>query len=323
MPIITSSYKAPLLFQNGHAASIYPSLFRVIKGVTTTRERITTPDDDFLDLDWSKKGHKKLIVVLHGLEGDAGRPYVQGMIKLFNQNGYDGVGLNFRGCSGEMNRSLRMYHSGEITDVSFVLDYIGENYDYEEMVLIGFSLGGSVTLNYVGRKGKNVHPLLKKAMAVSVPVDLVESAKGLDGGKFNSLVYVRRFLGKLYEKTEAKEAQYPGTFDLKVIKKYTTFYEFDHNVTAKVSGFEGAIDYYTKASSKPFLPNVAIPTYILNAKNDSFLSDTSYPFVEAKSNPNVFLEVPEKGGHVGFAQFGTNGVYYSEEQALKFVLGQM
>ncbi len=105
MPIINSSYKAPLLFQNGHAASIYPSLFRVIKGVSTTRERITTPDDDFLDLDWSKKGHKKLVVVLHGLEGDAGRPYVHGMIKLFNQNGYDGVGLNFRGCSGEMNRS--------------------------------------------------------------------------------------------------------------------------------------------------------------------------------------------------------------------------
>jgi len=110
MPILTSSYHAPLLFRNGHAASIYPSLFRVVKGVSTTRERITTPDDDFLDLDWSKKGHNKLVVVLHGLEGDASRPYVQGMIKLFNQNGYDGVGMNFRGCSGEMNRSLRTYY---------------------------------------------------------------------------------------------------------------------------------------------------------------------------------------------------------------------
>lgn len=322
MPIITSSYKAPLLFRNGHAASIYPSLCRTVKGVATTRERITTPDDDFLDLDWSKKGYQKLVVVLHGLEGDASRPYIQGMIKLFNQNGYDGVGLNFRGCSGEMNRALRMYHSGEITDVGFVLEYIGKNYDYRELVLIGFSLGGSVTLNYLGRKGKAVHPLLKKAIAISTPIDLVKSAKGLDAGRFNSMVYVNRFLRKLYEKTVQKEAQYPGTFDLKAIKKYTTFYEFDHHVTAPVSGFESALDYYTKASSKPFLSNVAIPTYVLNAENDSFLSDTSYPFAEAKSNSNLFLEVPKRGGHVGFAQFGRGGVYYSEEQALKFVLEQ-
>ena len=322
MPILTSSYHAPLLFRNGHAASIYPSLFRVVKGVSTTRERITTPDDDFLDLDWSKKGHNKLVVVLHGLEGDASRPYVQGMIKLFNQNGYDGVGMNFRGCSGEMNRSLRTYHSGEISDIGFVLDYIGEQYAYQEIVLIGFSLGGSITLNYVGRKGKMVHPLLKKAIAISAPIDLIPSAKGLDDGWFNSLVYVRRFLGNMYEKAVQKEAQYPGTFDLAAVKKCTTFYEFDDKVTAKVSGFDGVLDYYTRASSKPFLPNVAIPTYILSAKNDSFLSDSSYPFVEAKNNPNLFLEVPERGGHVGFAQFGKNGVYYSEEQALKFVLGQ-
>ena len=100
-------------------------MFRKVKDLKTTRERITTPDDDFLDLDWSKQGNAKLVVVIHGLEGDAGRPYVQGMIRLFNRHGYDGVGMNLRGCSGEINRSLRMYHSGEIGDVSFVLDYIG------------------------------------------------------------------------------------------------------------------------------------------------------------------------------------------------------
>ena len=322
MPIIPSKYKAPFLFQNGHWSSIYPSVFRKIKGIATIRERITTPDQDFLDLDWSKKGHQKLILVLHGLEGDAGRPYVQGMIKLFNQNGYDGVGLNFRGCSGEINRSLQMYHSGDIRDVSFALDYIGTNYDYREIVLIGFSLGGSITLNYVGRKGTKIHPLLKKAIAVSTPIDLVKSATGLDEGKFNNLVYVRRFLKKLYEKAELKEAQYPGTFDLKKIKKHTTFYGFDDAVTARVNGFKSALDYYTKASSLPFLKNITIPTYILSAKNDSFLSDTSYPFALAESNPNIYLEVPEKGGHVGFPQFGKNGVYYAEERALDFVLGR-
>ena len=320
MPIIPSKYQAPLLFQNGHWSSIYPSVFRKIEGLQTTRERITTPDDDFLDLDWSKKGHQKLVLVLHGLEGDAGRPYVQGMIKLFNQHGYDGVGMNFRGCSGEMNRTLKMYHSGEIRDVSFVLDYIGENYDYQEIVLIGFSLGGSITLNYVGRKGTQVHPLLKKAIAVSTPVDLVKSAIGLDEGKFNNLVYVRRFLNKLYEKVVLKEAQFPGTFDLNAIKKHTTFYGFDHAVTAKVHGFKSALDYYTKASSLPFLENIAIPTYILSAKNDSFLSDSSYPFDIANNQPNIFLEVPEKGGHVGFPQFGKKGVFYAEERALDFVL---
>lgn len=319
MPIINSKYKAPLLFRNGHWASIYPSLFRKVDGVSTTRERINTPDDDFLDLDWSKKGHDKLILVLHGLEGDASRPYVQGMIKLFNQNGYDGVGMNFRGCSGEINRALRMYHNGEIEDVSFVLDHIGKNYDYQEIVLIGFSLGGNVTLNYVARKGKKVHPLLKKAVAISVPTDLVESAKILDSEWFNSKVYVRRFLTQLYEKTRLKEQQYPGTFDLDTIKNYTTFYDFDHHVTAKVSGFDGALDYYTKASSLPHLSNIAIPTLIINAKNDSFLSDTSYPYAVAEKNPLVYLEVPKHGGHVGFAQFGNNGVYYTEKRALDFV----
>ena len=305
---------------NGHWSSIYPSVFRTIKGVQTTRERITTPDADFLDLDWSKKGHQKLVLVLHGLEGDAGRPYVQGMIKLFNQYGYDGVGMNFRGCSGEINRTLKMYHSGEIRDVSFVLDYIGNNYEYQEIILIGFSLGGSITLNYVGRKGAAVHPLLKKAIAVSTPIDLVQSAKDLDEGKFNNVVYVRRFLSKLYEKVVLKEAQFSGTFDLAAIKKHTTFYGFDHDVTAKVHGFESALDYYTKASSLPFLENIAIPTYILSAKNDSFLSDSSYPFDIATKQSNIFLEVPERGGHVGFPQFGTNGVFYAEERALDFVL---
>lgn len=323
MPIIPSKYQAPFLFRNGHWASIYPSVFRRIKGVQTKRERITTPDNDFLDLDWSKKGADKLVLVLHGLEGDAGRPYVQGMIRLFNQHGFDGVGLNLRGCSGEINKALRMYHSGEIEDVGFVLDYIGQSNRYQSIILIGFSLGGSITLNYVGRKGSSVHPLLKKAIAVSTPTDLVESAKQLDNDQFNSKVYVRRFLSKLYEKTVLKEKQYPGTFDLKMVKKYTTFYEFDHNVTAKVSGFDGALDYYTRASSKPFLENVAIPTYILSAKNDSFLSDSAYPYEAAKNNPNIYLEVPERGGHVGFAQFGKNGIYYSEERALDFVLGRL
>lgn len=323
MPILSSTYKAPYLFQNGHWASIYPSIFRKINGMKMTRERIATPDDDFLDLDWAKHGRDKLVLVIHGLEGDSGRPYVQGMIRLFSQHGYDGVGMNLRGCSGEINRSLRMYHSGEIEDVSFVLDYIGNKYTYQEIVLIGFSLGGSITLNYVGRKGTRVHPLLKKAIAISTPVDLVKSAKGLDQGSFNRLVYVRRFLGKLYEKVVLKETQYPGTFDLKSIKKHRTFYAFDDEVTAKVNGFDNALDYYTKASSLPFLKNIAIPTYILNAKNDSFLSDTSYPFEEAIANPNVYLEVPESGGHVGFSQFGTKGIYYSEKRALDFVLGNL
>ncbi|MEM1123980.1 MAG: alpha/beta fold hydrolase [Bacteroidota bacterium] len=288
--------------------------------VTNKRERISTPDDDFIDLDWSKKGFDKLVLVLHGLEGDASRPYVQGMIRLFNQNGYDGVGMNFRGCSGEMNKALRMYHNGEIEDVGLVLRHIEEKYQYGEIVLIGFSLGGNVTLNYVARSGQEVHPLLKKAVAFSVPTDLVASAKVLDGEWFNSKVYVKRFLKQLYEKARLKEQQYPGTFDLPKIKKFTTFHDFDHHVTAKVSGFESAIDYYTKASSLPHLKNIAIPTLIVNAKNDSFLSESSYPFDAAHNHPFVYLEVPKHGGHVGFAQYDKNGVYYSEKRALDFVL---
>ena len=324
MPIIQSHF-APKrwLFKSTHISTIYASLIRRwIPQVKFQRERLELADGDFLDLDWSKKGHSKLLLVLHGLEGDAGRPYVQGMIKLFNQNGYDGVGMNFRGCSGEINRSLRMYHNGEIEDVGFVLDHIGQNYDYKEIVLIGFSLGGNVTLNYVARNGNKVHPLLKKAVAFSVPTDLVESAKVLDGVWFNSKVYVRRFLTQMYEKTRLKEQQYPGTFDLDAVKKFTTFHDFDHHVTAKVNGFDSASDYYIKASSLPHLKNIAIPTLIISAKNDSFLSDTSYPYQIAEQHQKVFLEVPKHGGHVGFIQFGKDGIYYSEKRALEFVLGQ-
>ena len=168
MPIIDSTYKPSFLFKNGFVSTVYSGLVRRVK-LKQERERITLKDGDFLDLDWSfsKEKTNKLILCFHGLEGHGQRPYVTGVAKLFNEKNIDAICVNFRGCSGEMNLVRRVYHSGETTDLDFVVHTILEKYDYEEVILIGFSLGGNVVLKYAGEKGKNIHPKIKKAFVGS------------------------------------------------------------------------------------------------------------------------------------------------------------
>ncbi len=316
MPLIKhSTYKAPPLLRNGHLNTIYAGAFRSVRDLTYERERIHTPDGDFLDLDWSTVSSDRLVIVLHGLEGSAQRPYTRGMIRYFNQNGWDGLGMNFRGCSGEPNRLLRSYHVGETSDLDTVIQHVLSLDRYREVVLVGFSLGGNVTLKYIGEKGTQVHPIIRKAVALSVPCH-VPSANEVFNHWQNKL-YMHRFMRSLNAKMQYKAAQFPG--QLKINGRLPrNFNEFDEIFTAPVHGFANAHDYWTRNSSLPFLENTVIPTLLINAMDDSFLSQACFPTALADGHRRFYLETPRRGGHCGFVTFNDNGTYWSEKRTFEF-----
>lgn len=317
MPIINSNYKPPFLFRNGFISTVYSGLIRRISKVNQERERITLRDSDFLDLDWSyaQGNTKKVIVVLHGLEGNAQRPYMTGVAKLFNENNIDAVCINFRGCSGEQNLKYRSYHSGSSEDLEDIFSHIIKAKDYTEIYVHGISLGGNMILKYLGER-TDVPSQIKCVIAVSVPCNLNGSCQELH--KVKNKLYHDRFKKQLLDRLKVKQKQYSQILTLKDIKSIKTLKDFDDVYTSKAHGFNDAIDYYKQCSSLQFLPNIKTPTLIINALNDSFLSDECYPINEAEDNPYLFLEMPKYGGHVGF--YESRNVYYNESRALDFVV---
>lgn len=315
MPQQDSNYAPPILFRNGHFSTIYSGIIRSVNGVVQNRERIALSDGDFLDLDWSyaQSKSKKLVVLLHGLEGDAQRPYITGSAKILNQNGYDCCAVNLRGCSGEPNIKYRSYHSGATEDLMNILDHILSTRDYKSIFLKGFSLGGNLLLKYLG-EGNQIPTELKGAVAVSVPCNLHDSCKQLLSTK--NILYAIRFKGNLLEKLRQKQAMFPEKISNDDIKKIKTLMDFDDAYTSKAHNFKNALDYYEQCSSLQFLPNIQVPSLIINAKNDSFLGPDCYPVLETDNNPNLHLEMPNYGGHVGF--WGKNNITYTEKRALDF-----
>lgn len=314
MPLLPSKHRPPFYLFNGHLQTIVPSLFRQVEGVQYERERLLTPDDDFIDVDWSRVGSDALLVLSHGLEGDTGRPYITGMVKAFNAEGVDAMAWNYRSCSGEPNKLLRSYHLGASDDLDFVLQHALASGKYKEVYLVGFSAGGNITLKYLGEAPDQVPPQVKRATMFSTPIDLKGSAQRI------SKIYTQRFLKTLGEKLEQKRQMYPGEVDLSEYSILWSFPEFDDRYTAPIHGFKSADEYYARASSKQFLKHIRIPTLLVNAKNDPFLSQGCYPVQEAEDNPYFYLEMPDEGGHVGFAEDFRKNRYYSEERALQFIL---
>jgi predicted alpha/beta-fold hydrolase len=320
MPFIdTSSYRPPLLFENGHIQTIFPSLFRKVKGVKYRRERIATPDGDFLDLDCSPVGADRAAIVAHGLEGSSQRNYVLGMVRALNRCGWDAIAWNFRGCSGEPNQKLRFYHSGDTDDLAAVVDHVVQAGDrrYRQLALIGFSMGGNMVLKYLGERGETVSDKIQAAVAFSVPCDLTSS--GIKMALPSNGIYMRRFLQMLHLKVRAKMELFPGEIDDEGFQRIRTFRDFDDRYTAPLHGFESAEDYWLKASSKPFLEKIAVRTLLVNALNDPFLNAPCFPYEEARSSSRFFLETPASGGHVGFISFNNNGEYWSESRAMEFL----
>jgi len=318
MPILAhSTYIPPRFLANGHVQTLFATLFRRVKGVVYQRERITTPDDDFLDLDWTTTDSRRLVVIAHGLEGDSNRTYARGMVKVLLKNGWDAVVWNGRGCSGEPNRVLRFTHSGATEDLQTVLTHVISCRDYDELALIGFSLGGNLTLKYLGECGEALNSRITKAVALSIPCDLQSGSIQL--AKPANQIYMRRFLLSLRQTIRAKMKLFPGKIDDRDYGQIRTFKEFDDRYTAPIHGFADAEDYWRKCSCRPVLKNISIPTLLINARNDPFLAAPCYPVEAAAANPNLCLEMPASGGHVGFITFNHQGEYWSETRAVAFL----
>ncbi|PID45646.1 MAG: alpha/beta hydrolase [Proteobacteria bacterium] len=309
---------APTNLGNGHIETLLPYLFRPVKQQAYQRERIDTPDGDFLDLDWVKAGRRKLLIISHGLESSSKAKYVQGIADHFRQHGFDILAWNYRGCSGEINKTVRYYHSGATEDLEAVLSYVLRGGYYHAIYLVGFSLGGNLTLKYLGEQAGQLDERIKAACAFSTPCCLKSASHQLATGF--SRLYTRNFVNTLKQKVYAKrEMLIQHGFDFSVVENLNSLPEFDQVFTGPVHGFRGADDYYDQCSARYFIESIKIPTLIVNAANDPFLSEACYPYEEVGKNPLVHLEVPPHGGHVGFYQYGLANIMWSEARALRFM----
>jgi len=298
VPLIEpSSYQAPWWLPGGHPQTIVPSLCRRVKPVTTLHERLELEDGDFLDLAWSGKSSRRLAILSHGLEGSCNGTYIQGMARALVDAGWDALAWNFRGCGTEPNRLLSFYHSGATHDLDAVIRHALENHPAESIDLVGFSLGGNLTLKYLGEERERPEQL-HRAVAFSVPCDLANSAAKLSEPE--NRIYMARFLRSLRAKLRVKDGIFPGELDLSGIDSVKTFVEFDDRFTAPLHGFKDADDYWTRSSCRQFLPDIRIPTLLVNALNDPFLGNRCYPREEAAGSAFFHFEAPAKGGHVGF-----------------------
>ena len=316
MPIIPSKYNPPFLLKNGHFSTIYAGIWRKINDFQQTRERIDLPDGDFLDLDWSfsTSSTQKVVVLIHGLEGNAQRAYITGSAKAFNLKGYDACAINLRTCSGTPNRLYRSYLSGATEDLDAVIQHILAHTKYSEIYIKGFSLGGNMTLKYLG-EGRDLPKEIKAGIAISVPCSLYSSLKELLKSK--NMPYAIRFKKHLVSKLREKQTLFPEMISDDDIGNVVTLKDFDDIYTSRAHGFKDALDYYAQCSCLQFLANIKIPSLILNAENDSFLGPECYPKREAENNPNLYLEISKYGGHVGY--FGPKNTTYSELRAIKFI----
>jgi hypothetical protein len=317
MPLLPpSGYLPPLPFRSGHLQTIYPPLFRPVPDTQPRRERIATPDGDFLDLDWHSSkctNPGRLAIISHGLEGNSRKKYSLGMARHLTRLGWEVICLNFRGCSGEPNLLPRFYHSGVTDDLHTVLTHALRTGGYAVAALVGFSMGGNHVLKYLGEDPGKVPAEVKGAVVFSVPCDLAASSRRLE--RVDNCMYMRYFMRGLRQKIRTKATMFPGLIDISGLDGIRKFYPFDDRYTAPIHGFRDAADYYARSSSKQFLAQIRVPTLLVQAEDDPFLDASCYPLREAELNGMLHLEIPSYGGHVGFVQHNRENVYWSEERA--------
>ena len=297
---IESGYRSPWWCPGGHLQTLYTYFFAVCDKVAFRRERWDTPDEDFIDLDWldSDSPNADLLVLFHGLEGCARSHYALSLMSRAQPLGWAGVVVHFRGCSGEHNRLARAYHSGDSTEIDWILRRLKETRGHCKIHAVGVSLGANVLLKWLGEKGDAAREVVDSAVAVSAPVDLSAAAGVLDRG-IAKWLYTRHFLKTLKRKALTKTMMHRLVIDCMALRRVSTFRELDDLYTAPMHGFSGAEHYWALSSSKPWLKNIAVPTLLINALNDPFLPASALPDA-AEVARSVFLEYPEAGGHVGF-----------------------
>jgi len=318
MPILNSDFNPSLPFRNGHFNTMYRPLF-MKEYCSYSRKRITTWDNDFMDLDFSKANSNTLAILIHGLEGSSESKYMISTTNELNGKGIDTVSVNLRGCSGEDNLLLGTYHSGKTEDVHFIVNHILDNYDYENILIIGFSLGGNLTLKYMGEYSETLSTKVKGAIATSVPIDIASSELEMD--KVKNKLYIEQFLKTIRLKVLEKSYKFPEfELDKDQLFKAKKFKQLEHLYTVPVFGFENPEDYWEKASSKPYLSKIKQPTLLINAKDDSFLGADCFPYEQAGDSNAFFLEVTKYGGHVGFiSTFKQNESRWLEKRISRFI----
>lgn len=305
--IPVNPYAAPWWLPGGHLQTIYAVQFARRPHVSYRRERWETPDADFVDVDWvmpsataqaPAHGHeaKPLVVLFHGLEGCSGSQYAHALMAAVAHTGWQGAVVHFRGCSGCANRLPRAYHSGDSVELDWMLRRLRAHHG-SPLYAVGVSLGGNVLLKWLGEHGSAAAGIVARAAAVSAPVDLAAAGDALGRG-FN-LVYTRVFLSTLKKKSLAKLEHHPGLYDAALVRSAATLRAFDNVVTAPLHGFRDTDDYWARASAKPLLRDIAVPTLMVNARNDPFLPEEALPQPSEVSDA-VTLDFPEQGGHVGF-----------------------
>jgi len=295
----STAYRAPAWLPGGHLQTIYTSLIIRVPPVAYRRERLELPDGDFLDFDWvDGQTNAPVVVLFHGLEGSADSHYARNLMAHVRTRGWHGAVAHFRGCSGEDNRLPRAYFAGDSADIEAILRHVKSQHPAAPVYAAGVSLGGNALLKWLGERGESARLLVERAAGISAPLDLTAAGHTLDHG-FNRRVYTAHFLLTLKAKALRKAARFPGVLDAKAIAAATTFREFDTLVTALLHGFRDAEDYWLRVSSKPLLKTIAVPTLVINAKNDPFLPAWALPG-PADVSPAVTLAQPDSGGHVAF-----------------------
>jgi predicted alpha/beta-fold hydrolase len=323
-PESMTKYRAAWWLPGPHLPTLWGKLARRRPSVPIVVESWNTPDDDCITIhrlasNASGPSTPRLLV-LHGLEGSARSHYAVGMLAEARSRGWAADVMHFRTCDGELNRQPRLYHSGETTDLDFVVRRLGAEMPGAPLVIAGVSLGGNVLLKWLGEQGAGAPSQVRGAVAISVPYDLGRGARHIERGF--SRMYQRHFVASLRRKARAKLAQHPGLFSEGELESARTLTQFDDAVTAPVHGFAGAADYYAKSSSVRFLNEIRTPTLLLSAADDPFLPRPVLEEVRAIAarNPCLTTEFHERGGHAGFVsgQVPWRARYYAEWRVLDF-----
>ena len=304
-----------------HLQTLGARMLRRRGGVPFARERLEMPDGDFVDLDfaWPDRhdGRRPRVVVLHGLEGSARSGYALEMYRALDAHGLAGVGLNFRSCSGELNRAARLYHSGETGDPAFVFRTLRDRDPGTPLGAVGFSLGGNVLLKHLGEMAGG-EEILRAAAAISVPFTLSAGADHLE--RPGGWIYVSFLLRKLRRKILAKRDVLGNRADVERALRARTFREFDDAATAPVHGFASAEDYYVRSSSAGFLSSIAVPTLLIHSTDDPFLPAAAVPFEAVEQNTSLIAAIEPKGGHVGFVSgLPWRPHFWAEWEAARFL----
>ncbi len=304
---------------NPHAQTVWARYQRGSAMPTFRLERWDTPDDDFLRIHFSEGvPDKPAALLLHGLEGSIQSPYIVGLARNLRAMDWTVAALEFRSCGGEMNRAPRLYHSGETTDIDFVVRGLTERWPGRPLYIAGYSLGGNVTAKWLGEIGDDAPEEVAAAAVVSAPYRLDESGPFMDSGV--RLVYVRHFLKSLIPKALVKAEQYPGRIDAEAIRDAKNFEDFDTFGTAALHGFRDAKHYYTRSACGQYLDGIRRPTLLLSAADDPFNPGWTLPRDAVERSPYLISQFTTRGGHVGFVQGSrpSRAEYWAEDQIARY-----